>query len=313
MLAFVVRRAVAGLVLAFAIATITFFLLSSGGTSIARTLLGETATQEQIARKLAELGLDRNVFVQYGDWLSHAIRGDFGVSWLSNTAVTKAVLDRLPVTLSLAVGAVIVTGLAAVGLGVLAAVRRGWLDRVVQVLAIVGFAVPGLWFALLLVLWLAIGARVFPATGYVPLTTSPWGWVLSITLPIVAIAVGSIAGTAQQVRTAMIAELDRDYVRTLRSRGLPERRIVLVHALRNAAPTGLTVLSLHFISLIGSTVVIEKIFALPGIGSMVLSATLAGDSTQVLGVVVFMVLVVVIVNFAIDIAVGWLNPKARTA
>jgi len=311
MLTFVARRLLSGVVLVVVVATATFFLLAAGGGSIARSLLGETASPAQVDAKAAELGLDRSVVAQYADWASGAVRGDLGTSWLTNQPVTTALVDRLPVTLSVAIGSIVITAVASVLLGVLAAVRRGWIDRVVQVLAVVGFAMPGLWFALLLVLGAAIALEWFPATGYVPLTESASGWLLSLTLPVVAVAVTSVAATAQQVRSAMIGTLEEDYVRTLRSRGLPERRVVLRHALRNAAPNGLTVLSLQFISLLGSTIVIERIFALPGIGSMVLAATVGGDNPQVLGVVVMMVVVVVAVNLAIDLANGWLNPKVR--
>jgi len=311
MLTFVVKRILSGLVLVVVIATMTFFLLRAGGTNIARTLLGETATQDQITAKIAELGLDRSLLEQYVDWLGNAVRGDLGVSWLSNEPVTGALLDRLPVTLSIAVGAVLLTALLSVVLGVLAAVRRGWIDRAVQVIAIVGFAMPGVWLALLLILAFAINLGWFPATGYVPFEVSPAGWANALVLPVVSISVGAVAATAQQVRSAMIETLDQDYVRTLRSRGVSEWSVVLRHALRNAAPTGLTVLSLQFISLLGSTVVIEKIAALPGIGSMVLNATVGGDSPQVLGVVIMMVVVVVVVNLVIDLAMGWLNPKVR--
>lgn len=307
----IARRLLSGIVLLFVIATITFFLLHAGGTSVARTLLGETATQQQILAKTQELGLDRPVIAQYFDWLGHALRGDFGTSWLSNQPVTTALLDRLPVTLSIAIGAILLTTVLSTALGVLAAVYRGWIDRLVQVLGIVGFAMPGLWLALILVVTFAINLKLFPATGYVPFAQSPAEWARSLTIPVVAIAVSSIAATAQQLRSSMIGTLNDDYMRTLRSRGLSERSVIFKHALRNAAPTGLTVLSLHFISLLGSTVVIEKIAALPGIGSMILSATVGGDNPQVLGVVVMMVIVVIVVNLVIDLANGWLNPKAR--
>jgi peptide/nickel transport system permease protein len=312
MLPFITRRLLSGVVLVFVISSLTFFLLALGGNGVARTLLGETATQAQVAAKQTQLGLDRPVLAQYGDWLSHAAVGDLGTSWLSSQSVTTSVLDRLPVTLSLAFASIIVTAVLSALLGVLAAVRRGWTDRFVQVLAVVGFAMPAAWLALLLILFLAIRLKWLPATGYVPLADSPTGWLGAMLLPVLALSVGAIASTAQQVRSAMIATLDEDYVRTLRSRGLPERRVVLKHALRNAAPNGLTVLSLHFIGLLGSTVVIERIFALPGIGSMVLNATVGGDSPQVLGVVVMMVFVVVVVNLLIDVANGALNPKVRT-
>lgn len=311
MLSFVVRRVLAGAVLVFVISTLSFFLLSTNGTSIARTLLGETATAQQIAAKEHELGLDRSLLTQYGDWLSGAVRGDLGVSWLSNTPVTGGLADRMPVTLSLAVGAVLVTTLLSVVLGVTAAVRRGAADRLVQVLGVVGFAMPGVWFALLLILWLAIGLRWFPATGYTPMSESTGDWLLSITLPVVALSVSAVASLAQQVRSAMIDTLEQDFIRTLRSRGLSSRRVVYEHALRNAAPVGLTVLAVHFIALVGSTIVIEKVFALPGMGLMALDSTVGGDSPQVLGVIVTMVLVVVVVNLLLDIANGWLNPKVR--
>jgi len=311
MVSFVVKRIVSGIALVVVIATATFFLLRAGGTNVARTLLGETATQAQISAKLHELGLDRNVFVQYGDWLSHAVRGDFGSSWLTSQPVMTALVDRLPVTLSIAIGAVVLTTVVSVLLGVLAAYRRGWTDRIVQVLGIAGFAMPGVWLALILILAFAIKLAWFPATGYVQAGQSLGGWAVALVLPVVAIAVSSVASTAQQVRSAMLDVLQNDYVRTLRSRGLGEGSVVLKHALRNAAPTGLTVISLEFISLLGSTVVIERIFALPGIGSMVLDATVGGDSPQVLGVVVMMVIVVVVVNLVIDLLNGWLNPKVR--
>ncbi|KIF73124.1 ABC transporter permease [Streptomyces sp. 150FB] len=311
MLSFIARRVLAGIVLVFVISTLAFFLLSSNGTSIARTLLGETATPRQIAAKQHELGLDRGVLTQYGDWLSHAVRGDLGMSWLSNTPVSAGLADRLPVTLSIAVGAVLVTALFGLLLGATAAVRRGIADRVVQILGVIGFAMPGVWFALLLILWLAIGLNWFPATGYTPLADSGGDWWLSITLPVVALSVSAVASIAQQVRGAMIDTLDQDFIRTLRSRGLSERRVVYEHALRNAAPVGLTVLAVHFITLLGSTVIIEKVFSLPGIGLLALNSTVGGDSPQVLGVIVTMVLVVVVVNLLLDLANGWLNPKVR--
>jgi peptide/nickel transport system permease protein len=306
------RRFASGVVLILILATVTFVLLQVGGTDVARTLLGETATPGQIAAKTAELGLDRPLPIQYAEWLSHAVRGDLGTSWLSNQPVTTAILDRLPVTLSLALTSVVLTGLLSVFLGVLAATRRGWIDRFLQVLAVAGFAMPGAWLALLLILLAAIRLKWLPATGYVPLAESPAGWVRSLILPVLALSISAVASTAQQVRTAMIATLDQDYVRTLRSRGLSERSVVWKHALRNAAPNALTVLSLHFIAMLGSTVVIEQIFALPGIGSLVLQATVGGDNPTVLGVVIAMVVVVVLVNLVLDLVNAALNPKVRT-
>ena len=238
MLKFIGRNLLAGIVMVFVISTLTFFLLGSNGASIARTLLGENATPAQIEAKEHALGLDRGLFERYMDWITHALRGDLGDSWLTNQPVSSALMDRLPVTLSLAIVAVLVTGIVSVFIGVVAAYRGGWIDRVVQVLGIAGFAMPGVWLALILVLVFAITLAWLPATGYVPIGKSLSGWAAALALPVIAISVSSVAATAQQVRGAMIDTLNQDYVRTLRSRGLPERSVVLRHALRNAAPAG---------------------------------------------------------------------------
>ncbi|WP_205855827.1 ABC transporter permease, partial [Phytoactinopolyspora endophytica] len=152
----------------------------------------------------------------------------------------------------------------AVGLGVLAAVRRGWIDRFVQFFSVLGFAIPGFLIALGLVLLFAINLGIFKATGYVSLSTSFSGWLTSVTLPIAALAIGAIGAVAQQVRGSVIDALQRDYVRTLRSRGLGFRRVVVKHVLRNAGGPALAVLAVQFIGLLGGAVIVEQIFAIPG-------------------------------------------------
>lgn len=311
MIAFLFRRVVAGVVLVFVIATVTFAMMSLTGSDPARNIVGQTATKEQVAAKAAELGLDRSLASRYGDWLAHAVRGDFGTSWFTSQPVTSSIGNKLPITLSIVLAGLLLSALLSTVLGVAAAVRRGWLDRMVQLLAVLGFAVPSFLVALLLALTIAVHLGWLPATGYVPLTQSASGWVQSITLPAVSLAVGAIAATAQQVRGSMIDVLRMDYVRTLRSRGLNERSLLFKHALRNAAPPALTVLSLQFIGLVGGAVVVEKVYGLAGIGSEANSAAAQGDVPVVMGVVVVMVVIVVVVNILIDLAYGWLNPKVR--
>ncbi|GAA4697476.1 ABC transporter permease [Phytohabitans rumicis] len=313
MIAFLVRRIVAGIILVFVIATVTFGLMSLTGQDPARAITGQTASPEQVSQKAAELGLDRSLPVRYVDWLSHAVRGDLGSSWFTNEPVTSALSNKLPVTLSIVLAGLLLSAVLSVVLGVAAAVRGGWLDRAVQGLAILGFAVPSFLVALLLALVVAVKLGWLPATGYVPLEQSPGEWLRSITLPAVALAVGAIAATAQQVRGSMVDVLRMDYIRTLRSRGVSERSLLFRHALRNAAPPALTVLSLQFIGLLSGAVVVEKVFGLAGIGSEANSAASQGDVPMVMGVVVVMVLMVVLVNLLIDIAYGWLNPKVRVS
>ena len=230
-------------------------LLCAG--DIARNILGQTATEETVELKKQELGLDQPLLHPFGDWVSNALQGDLGVSWFTGQPVTEALTSRVAVTLSLVIGATVVTAVVSVVLGVLAAKRRGWADRSVQVVAVLGFAIPGFLVALGLVLVFAINLGWFEPTGYTQFSESPTGWLSSITLPVIALALGGIAGVSAQIRGSMIDALRLDYVRTLRSRGLSERRVVYKHVLRNAAGPALSVLGLQFVGLLGGAVIIE--------------------------------------------------------
>lgn len=311
MIAFIVRRLLTGLVLLAAITTFGFTLLYLGGGDIARKILGETADAGTVAQKAQELGLDRPVFVQYGDWVSHALGGDFGASWFSGQTVSAAILSRLSVTLSLVIGAVVLIAVVSVVLGVLAATKRGWVDKLAQLLAIVGHAIPGFLFAVGLVLIFALGLGWFDPTGYVPLTESASGWAKTVTLPVIALALGGIASVTQQVRGSVIDAIRNDYVRTLRSRGIPARRVILKHVLRNAAGPALAVLAVYFVGLLGGAVIVEQVFAIPGLGQVAVQATSQGDIPLVMGLLVATGVIVIVFNLLVDLAQGWLNPKVR--
>lgn len=312
MLKYILKRVGAGAVLLLVISSLTYVFLTLSGSSIARTILGERATEEQVALKAQELGLDQPLPVRFFDWLTSALQGDFGRSWFSGEVVSTALMTRLPVTLSLVIGTTVVAAVVAVALGVTAAMRRGWVDRVLQVVTLLGFALPGFWIALMLVRFFAIDMRLFPATGFIPLSNSFTGWLSTVTLPITALAIGGIAGIAQQVRSSVISTLRQDYVRTLHSRGLSPARVTR-HVLRNASGPALTVLALQFVGLLGGAVIVEQIFALPGLGLLAVTATTRGDLPIVMGVVVVTAVLVIVVNLTMDIVNGWLNPKARVA
>ena len=311
MLRFVVRRLVAGAVLVVVLSSLAYLLLYISAGNIARNILGQSATEETVELKKQELGLDQPLLTRFGDWVSNALQGDLGVSWFTGQPVTEALTSRLAVTLSLVIGATVVTAVVSVALGVLAAKRRGWADRVVQVVAVLGFAIPGFLIALGLVLVFAINLGWFEPTGYTQFSESPTGWLSSITLPVIALALGGIAGVSAQIRGSMIDALRLDYVRTLRSRGLSERRVVYKHVLRNAAGPALSVLGLQFVGLLSGAVIIEQIFAIPGLGQVTVGATAQGDIPLVMGVVLVTAVIVVIVNLVVDLLQGWLNPKVR--
>jgi len=311
MLRFVVRRLLSGAVLVVVLSSLAYLLLYISAGNIARNILGQSATEETVELKKQELGLDQPLLTRFGDWVSNAFQGDLGVSWFTGQPVTEALTSRLAVTLSLVIGATVVTAVVSVALGVLAAKRRGWADRVVQVVAVLGFAIPGFLIALGLVLVFAINLGWFEPTGYTQFSESPTGWLSSITLPVIALALGGIAGVSAQIRGSMIDALRLDYVRTLRSRGLSESRVVYKHVLRNAAGPALSVLGLQFVGLLSGAVIIEQIFAIPGLGQVIVGATAQGDIPLVMGVVLVTAVIVVILNLVVDLLQGWLNPKVR--
>lgn len=313
MLSFITRRLLAGALTVVTICVLAFFLLYAGSTDIARRIVGQTADPAIVARKATELGLDRPVVVQFFDWVAGAVTGDLGRSWFSGQPVADAIASRLPVTLSLTIGAVLVTAIVGLILGVVAAARRGAVDRGIQATSIITGAIPGFLVALILALAFGIWLRWLPATGYIRPEVSIAGWLSTIMLPIIALAIGAIAGVAQQVRGSMVDALRLDYVRTLRARGLPDRRVVYGHVLRNAAGPALSVLGLQFIVIFGGAVVVEQVFSLPGLGQTAVSATVQGDIPLVMGIIVVTALLVLAVNLAVDLLQGWLNPKVRLA
>jgi peptide/nickel transport system permease protein len=311
MISYVLRRLGTGLVLAVLVTLITFLLLGTSFDDIAGTILGSGATPEGIQAQKVQMGIDRPVLTQYADWLSHAVRGDLGASYFTAEPVRSALSARLGVTLSVVLVALGLTAAISVILGVLAASRGGAVDRAAQGASLIGFLVPNLLIAIALVYVLAIELKWLPATGYTPFAEAPGSWATSIAIPVAALMVPGIANLTAQIRGAMIGELRKDYVRTLRTRGVPTRSVVLRHALRNAAGPALTVLSLEFVQMLGGALIIEKVFALPGFGSYAFDASLQGDVPIIMGITLFGVLLVVCVNLAVDLVNGWLNPKAR--
>ncbi|MFH8251426.1 ABC transporter permease [Microbacterium sp. B2969] len=313
MFRFILRRVLAGIVLLFVVTSIAFILLYLGAGDTARQILGQDATQEQVAQLNAQLGLDQPVLVGYWNWLTKALTGDFGTSWFTQQPVIDAISSRVAVTLSLVIGTVIVTAVVGTALGVWAARKRGAADRTVQVVSVLGFAIPGFLIAIFLVSIFAIQLGWFKPTGFVPLTTSFTGWLSTVTLPIIALSVGAVAAIAAQIRGGVIDTMRLDWVRTLRSRGLSENKVLYKHVLRNAAGPALAVLGVQFIGLIGGAIIVEQIFAIPGLGQIATTSTAQGDIPLVMGLVVVTALITVIVGIILEILHGFLNPKARVS
>lgn len=305
------RNLVRSLAVFLTVTFITFCMMFGNGRGIARSVLGMSATEEGIQAEVVKLGLDQPLLVQYWNWLSGVFAGDLGTSFYTSESVAKALSTRVPVTLWIVVIALLLTAVISVILGVTAAVRGGWVDRAVQFISVAGTAVPAFIVAIGLVFTFAIWTRLLPATGYVAPNVSPSKWIASITLPVLALLIGSVASAAQQFRTAVLDTLGRDYVRTLRARGVGESAVIFRHVLRNAAAPGLTVLNMQFFSLLGGAVFIEYVFALPGMGQLAATAAGISDVPMVMGTVLVTILIVLVINFLGDLAITLLNPKAR--
>ncbi|PRX96551.1 ABC transporter permease [Allonocardiopsis opalescens] len=311
MVSYILRRVATGLVLAVLVTFITFWLLSFSFDGVVTNVLGPAASPDAVEAMREQLGLNRPLFAQYFEWLGGVLRGDFGVSLFTSEPVATAVSARLGVTLSIVLVALVLSVVVSVLLGVLAASRAGAVDRLAQGVSLTGLLLPNLLIAIVLVVVFAINARLLPATGYTPFGEDPVRWAASITIPVTVLVINGVANMAAQVRGTMIGELRKDYVRTLRTRGVPTWSIVYKHALRNAAAPALVVLSLEFLAMLGGALIIENVFALPGFGSFAFNSSIQGDIPVIMGITVFSVMLVVGVNLLIDLVNGWLNPKAR--
>jgi peptide/nickel transport system permease protein len=299
--------------LLFVVTALSFVLVSLTPGDPARAILGVNAPRETYERLYHELGLDQSLPVQYANWVSAAVGGDLGDSLFSNEPVTEAISKRLPATLSLVIGSLLVSMLVGVSLGVFSAVRGGVLGRAVDGLALVGWSAPPFWLGALLISWFAVGLGWLPATGYVAFADSPIDWFRSLVLPVFALSLGAVAAIAKQTREAMLDSLASEYVRMAWANGVPARSIYFRHALKNAGVRILTITGLQAVGLLGGVVIIENVFGLPGIGTLLVEATARHDLPILQGIVVYVTLIVVAINVAIDLAYSWLNPKVHVS
>ena len=311
--AYIARRVLALIPLLIIVSFIVFSLSQLLPGDPARVIAGgQKATPEGIAKAREELHLNKPFIQQYGIWLGNAARGDLGTSFFDHETVAQSIAQRFPVTLSLALGALVLTILIGLPLGILAAVRQGsFVDRMVTASSSVALAMPDFWLGMILLLIFAVNLQVLPSRGYIPLTDSPAGWATHLYLPWIAMGVPGGAGLARQVRGAMIDALEQDYVRTAESKGLRRRLVVFKHALKNASLAPVTVLGIGFAYMLGGSVIIEQIFTLNGMGRYFYLALFNKDLPVIQGVVLLSALIFVVLNLAVDIFYAYLNPKVR--
>jgi len=279
----------------------------------ARTLAGGIkADPAEIARIRHQLHLDQPFLAQYWRWLTHVVRGDLGTSLFQHQSVAAGIGQRLPLTLSLALGGFILSIVLGLPVGILAGTRPGTVaDRSATAGTSVSIATPDFYLGILLVVLFAVKTHLLPAIGYIGLAQSPWQWAKHLILPWIALGLGGAATLARQVRGSLIDTLDQDYVRTARAMGIPERQVIGKLALKNALTPAMTILGIGFAYLLGGTVIIEQIFSIPGLGGYVLGAIDSRDLPVIQGVVLLTAVVFVVMNLLVDIGYGVLNPKVR--
>jgi peptide/nickel transport system permease protein len=329
---FLLRRLALTIPILLGVSLLVFLMLHTAGGDPAQTMLGTRANAESLAELRHELGLDRPLLVQYLDFLSGAVRGDFGRSYRSNTPVVAEIANRFPATIELAVAAMALAVITGVVFGTLAAVRRhSLLDYVSSTVVLFGVSIPTFWLGIILIIifglwlrWLPISGRVNPRLGADPsapfLTLSALlqgNWTvakdafLHLILPAVTLAAWPAAIVARMTRASLIEALGQDYVRTARAKGLQDRLIVVRHAAQNAVLPVLTVVGLEFGTLLGGAVITETIFSWPGLGQLTVNAIGARDYQMVQGVVVLLAAVFVLLNLLVDVLYAVLDPRIR--
>jgi peptide/nickel transport system permease protein len=311
---FILSRLLATIPLLLALSLLIFLMIHLIPGSAAAVILGEAAAPEHVAALEAELGLNDPLHVQYARWMGRALQGDLGNSLINGRPVVAAISARLPVTLSLAAGGLSVGLLLGLTTGIIAGTHPGsLLDRLSVMLASLGLAVPTFWLALLLAAGFAVELDWFPAIGYTPFRESPLGWLHSLVLPALALGLPSSALIARQMRSSLRSVMQMPYIRAARATGVDGRHLISRHALRNALIPVMTIIGFELTRLIGGAFLVEQVFALPGMGSLVITAVLERDLPLVQGVVLVTAALVVLINLLVDISYGWLNPRVRPA
>jgi peptide/nickel transport system permease protein len=316
-LRFIVRRVLFGVLVLWLISVAVFALFFVAPHDPARTIAGRQATAETVALVRHRLGLDQPVLTQYGHFLSGLLHGDLGYSYYNSEPVRSLIFSRLPVTLSLTLGGAVLWLVIGVGVGVMAARRpRSLLDRGATVFVLGGLSMPTFLVGLLLLYVLffrlhLVGVDVFPGGGYVPFAQDPVQWALHLALPWLTLALVSAATYSRLTRGSLLEVLGEDYVRTARSKGLSDRRVIYRHALRSALTPVVTQLGIDVGALLGGAIVTENVFGLPGLGQLAVQSVTTQDLPVIVGIVLLASFFVVVANIAVDLLYAVLDPRVR--
>lgn len=311
MFSYILRRIVATIPVMVIVALFVFSLLYFAPGDPAAVIAGDQATPADVERIRATLGLDRPFLVRFGEWAWHIIQGDLGTSIFTNLPVSTMIAQRIEPTLSLMVLTLLIAITIAVPMGVVAAWKAGsWIDRFVMGFAVLGFSVPTFVVGYLLAYFFALRLDWVPVQGYTPLSQGIGPWFANLILPSLALGSAYIALIARITRATMMEVLQQDYVRTARAKGVGQTGILFLHALKNAAVPIVTVIGLGIALLIGGAVITESVFAIPGVGRLMVDSIFARDYPVVQGLTLVLAVLVSLTFLATDLTVAWLDPRA---
>ena len=309
---FLIRRFAGAAVVLLLVSLMTFAMIWLVPGDPASAFLDASATPEQVARLRVALGLDKPLPLQMADWYGRVLRGDLGQSILLNRSVAAALVERLPVTLSLAGFALAFAVVFGIAAGTVAAVNHDrWPDQAVMTIALIGLSTPEFWLGLVLILVFAVQLGWLPTGGFVPLFESPTGWLRTILLPALTIGLVQVGFIARMTRASMLEALGQDFVRTADAKGLSRFDVVVRHGLPNALIPILTVIGIVAGALLGGTVIIEQVFSIPGIGRLIIGAIAARDFPVMQGGLLFLAVIYLAVNLTVDILYAVVDPRVR--
>ncbi|MFG5776961.1 ABC transporter permease [Comamonas sp. J-3] len=312
MLAYLLRRVAATIPVILMVAVVVFSLLRLTPGDPAAILAGDDASEEQLSKIRANMGLDKPIHVQFAVWLMQLLKGNFGESLLSGTSVSSMIADRVGPTAALALFTIVLTLAVAIPLGTLAAAKRGkWVDRTVMTFSVLGFSLPSFVIGYLLIYFLSLKLGWFPVQGFAPEGSGLGKTLQHLLLPAIALSGLYIALVARITRSSLVEVMGEDFIRTERAKGATEISILLKQGLRNAAVPIVTVVGIGIASLITGVVVTESVFNLPGLGRLVVEAVLARDYPVIQGVTLFFSFVYILINLAVDVLYTVFDPRIR--
>jgi peptide/nickel transport system permease protein len=308
----ILRRIAGAIPVVLLVTLITFGLMRLIPGDVSAALAGVSATPAEREQIRHNLGLDQPVQVQLVRWYGDLLRGDLGRSLFLGKPVAQATFERLPVSLSLSAYSLVLTLVLGLGSGILAAMRQNsWVDQAAMMFAMLGISMPNFWIGLMMIVLFSVHLGWLPTGGYIPIEQDFVGWLRTATMPAVSLALLQVGLLARITRSTMLEVLRQDYVRTARAKGLPHYLVIGKHALANAMIPIVTVVGIIVSLLISGSVVTETVFSVPGVGQLLTSAILNRDYPMIQGALLFVTLLVVGINIAMDIAYAWLDPRVR--